>query len=84
MKENKNPKSVVKQVCDKHSLIVMLCSECFVECSESKKKYSILKFNASNNVDFTKCGMVCISAVVCVIFSYYCLYLSEKLVSLLL
>ena len=29
-----------------------------VEYSESKKKYSILKFNASNNVDFTKCGTV--------------------------
>lgn len=36
------------------------CSDLFMQCSESKKKYSILKFNAANNVDFTKCGTVCI------------------------
>ena len=42
---------------------MILSNKCVVECSESKKKYSVLKFNASNNVDFTKCGTVCISKI---------------------
>ena len=31
---------------------------------ESKKKYSIMKFNAANNVDFTKCAAVCIHLLI--------------------